>query len=389
MMDRSGVVTVIASLVERSADLKRELLEFSWQPRFDRERREVLRDHFPGRFVDDELELVAALDYFLLQHELRSGKTVVERFVAGRPDLPDHERELLLGWRNVVEGIFEVQGHDGDALVAENLIDELTYRVLSNMGPRVFRPLETGGFMIGRLVPVGPEWLISGNFACYPKSDRAAIHRTACEMAMSHPKWAFRNPDKLARARQQQSAEHDRFVQFFGADFVVIPGAQLTERMRSFYTFRCDQVVAELAASGKRPKHPPFRGPDYPSDLVASDSVAVTHDEVDGLGMCAEFGMIEEAFADPSLLRRAEYRRRVRDYLDDPTVSPVLFERMAARDPERANQVFRKLLGRKHFDWAIGGEKLMRQRKPDYFDQPRLPCIVPLSDKLAAYAASA
>jgi hypothetical protein len=103
----------------------------------------------------------------------------------------------------------------------------------------------------------------------------------------------------------------------------------------------------------------------------------------------AEFGMIEEAFADPSLIRHPDYRRRVRDYLDDPTVSPVLFERMAARDPERTNQVFRKLLGRKHFDWAIGGEKLMRQRKPDYFDEPRLPRIVPLSDKLAAYAASA
>jgi hypothetical protein len=99
--------------------------------------------------------------------------------------------------------------------------------------------------------------------------------------------------------------------------------------------------------------------------------------------------MIEEAFADPSLLRHPDYRRRVRDYLDDPTISPVLFVRMAAHDPERTNQVFRKLLGRKHFDWTIGGEKLMRQRKPDYFDQPRLPCIVPLSDKLAAHAASA
>jgi hypothetical protein len=384
-----SVVTAIASLVERSAELKRELLEFSWQPRFDRERREVLRLHLADQFVGDELELITALDYFLLQHELRSGKTVVERFVANRPDMPEHERALLLGWRDVVEGIFEVHSRDGDALVVENLVDELTYRVYSNMGPGVFQPLKQGSFMIGRLVPVGPEWLISGNFVCYPKSDRAAIHRTACEMAMRHPKWAFRNPDKLARARQQQSAEHDRFVQFFGADFVVIPGAQLTERMRSFYIFCRDQVVADLAASGKRPKHPPFHGPDYPSDLVASDSVAVTHDEVDGLGLYAEFGMIEQAFADPSLLRHPDYRRRVRDYLDDPTISPVLFERMAARDPERTNQVFRKLLGRKHFDWSIGGEKLMRQRKPDYFEQPRLPCIVPLSDKLAAYAASA
>ena len=124
----------IASLVERSAELKRELLEFSWQPRFDRDRREVLRDHFPNGFVGDESELITALDYFLLQHELRSGKTVVERFAASRPDLPGDERELLLGWRNVVEGIFEVRSRDGDALVTENLVDELTYRIAFEYG---------------------------------------------------------------------------------------------------------------------------------------------------------------------------------------------------------------------------------------------------------------
>ena len=383
------MVRVIASLLDRCGELKGELLEFSWQPRFDRDRREVLRDRFPDRFVGDDSELIAALDYLLLQHELRSGKTVVERFVASRPDLPEHERELLLGWRNIVEGIFEVRSRDGDALVTENLVDEMTYRMHSNMGPSVFRPLEPGGFMIGRLVPVGPEWLISGNFVCYPKSERAAIHRTAYEMAMRHPESAFRNPDKLARAQQLQKTEHDRFVQFFGAAFVVIQGARLTERMRSFYAFCREQTVAELTASGKQPKNKPFHSPSYPTDLVASDAVAVTHDEVEGLGLYAEFGMIAEAFADPSLLPHPDYRRRVRDYLDDPTVSPVLFERIAACDPERANEVFRKLLGRRHFDWAIDGEKLMRRRKPDYFDQPRWPGVVPVSDKLAPYAATA
>ncbi|MDT5358823.1 MAG: hypothetical protein QOC69_585 [Mycobacterium sp.] len=206
---------------------------------------------------------------------------------------------------------------------------------------------------------------------------------------MRHPNWAFRNPDKLARARQQQGAAHDRFVQFFGADFVVIPGTQLTERMRSFYTFCREQAAAELTASGQQPKNLPFHASDYPADLVASDAVAVTHVEVEDMGLYAEFGMIEQAFADPSLLRRPEYRRRVRDYLDDDTVSPVLFERIAARDPERTNQVFRKLLGHNHFNWAIGGDKLMRQRKPDHFDRPRLPRIVPLSDKLAAVAVAA
>jgi hypothetical protein len=80
-------------------------------------------------FVGDEPELISAVDHFLLRHELRTGKTVVQRFVASRLDLPEEERELLLGRRDIVEGIFEVQGRDGDALVTENLVDALTYRV--------------------------------------------------------------------------------------------------------------------------------------------------------------------------------------------------------------------------------------------------------------------
>src|ERR1700739_4999070 len=95
-------VIAIASLVERSAKLKRELLEYSWQLRFDRDRREVLREHVPDQFVGDEPELITALDYFLLQHELRSGMTVVERFVASRPDLHEPAREVLVGRADVV-----------------------------------------------------------------------------------------------------------------------------------------------------------------------------------------------------------------------------------------------------------------------------------------------
>ena len=107
------------------------------------------------------------------------------------------------------------------------------------------------------------------------------------------------------------------------------------------------------------------------------------------MGLYADFGLIEEAFADPSLLRHPDYRRRVRDYLDDDSVSPLLFVRIAARDLERTNEVFGKLLGRSHFDWTIDGEKLMRRRKSHYFEQPRLPRIVPISDRLRPFATGA
>src|SRR5262245_63522272 len=88
--------------------------------------------------------------------------TVVEHFVAEHPQLPEEERAMLLGWRDVVEGIFRVQRRDGDALVAINLVDDLTYRVRSNRGPAALGSMRRGMFLITRLVPIGGEWLLSG-----------------------------------------------------------------------------------------------------------------------------------------------------------------------------------------------------------------------------------
>ena len=92
----------------------------------------------------DEEQFINFLDWFVLQHRLPDGQTVVERFVAARPDLSDEERAMLLGWRDAVEGIFEVQRRDGEALLTVNLVDELPYRVRSNMGPAVFPGCRAG-----------------------------------------------------------------------------------------------------------------------------------------------------------------------------------------------------------------------------------------------------
>ncbi|MEV4018821.1 hypothetical protein AB0J35_50845 [Nonomuraea angiospora] len=50
------------------------------------------------------------VDHFALQHRLASGDTVIDRFLRTHPGLGTQERAMLLGWRDVVEGIFEVQG---------------------------------------------------------------------------------------------------------------------------------------------------------------------------------------------------------------------------------------------------------------------------------------
>jgi hypothetical protein len=59
-----------------------------------------------------EGEAIGMIDRFTLQHRLPDGKIVLERFLASRPGLSAADREMLRGWRDPVEGIFEVRGKD-------------------------------------------------------------------------------------------------------------------------------------------------------------------------------------------------------------------------------------------------------------------------------------
>lgn len=76
--------------------------------RFAKALRSAIRKAGDGP-IDDEGERINALDFFVLQHRLADGHTVVDHFVAAYPNLPEQDREMLLGWRDVVEGLFEVQ----------------------------------------------------------------------------------------------------------------------------------------------------------------------------------------------------------------------------------------------------------------------------------------
>jgi hypothetical protein len=138
-------------LVEMAGDLKPMLVDFALSPRFDREFSAAIARAFPGGVATDESVFSMAFDHFALQHKLPSGTTVVEKFVAAHPELADAERDMLLGWRDVVEGTFEITGKERDAVVLFNFVDELTYRARSNLGRKAFKPLKKGMILLARL----------------------------------------------------------------------------------------------------------------------------------------------------------------------------------------------------------------------------------------------
>jgi hypothetical protein len=377
-------------LVGRSGDLKAELIEFSRRPRYEQAFREVALAHLGEERVIGEGKLVDILDRLVLQHRLRNGQTIVEQFVASRSDLPALERDMLLGWRDVVESIYEVVRRDGEVLIVTNLVDELTYRVHSNMGGEVFRVLRPRSYMVARFVPMGSEWLVSGVMHPIARSGRKVAYTVAAELATTCPQSVFRNPSLLERGWELQRSDRERFVRFFGTDMVLMPGTELAERMRQYAAFSRSEVLAQLAEQ-KRASHAnrPLVEIDFPPELVKSGTVAVIYDETEGLAFLGGFGEFERAFTEPALLDQPRIRQRVLDYLDDDSVSPLPFRRMADRDPTRASEVLRRVLGRKSFDWQRDGEKLMRQRKRSFFDCASLPRTLPFSTRLAPYVGSA
>lgn len=363
-------------LVKRAGQLKPMLVEFAMSPLFDRELTAAIEEAFPDLIVDDEALLSMVIDHFALQHRLESGVTVVEAFVAAHSELTEAERDMLLGWQDVVEGMFEVTGKDRDGIVLVNLVDELTYRAQSNLGRTAFRQLKKGTFIVGRLVPVGETWMVSGHLLVFPASHRGEMLVAAARQALSHPDAAFRNPAKLAEARKLVAEQHEAFVDRFGSDLIVIPGVEVPGKVHEF-----ERHWAHVVRPDDEPPEPvPMEFPDH---LLDADSVAMHFVPGEGMSFYPDYHLLEELFGNPALLARRRYRETLSDLLGDPDTSPEPLRQLAARDPAKASKVFARLLRRKAFSWETDGEALLRQHKPSYFDGTVLPRTVVLSEPLS------
>lgn len=378
-----------SGLVERSGDLKRALLDFAGRHRFARPFRQAVERRFGGEVAVDDAQFANFLDAFVLQHRLPDGRTVVEHFAEEHPGLSEEERTLLLGWREVVEGIFEVRQREGEALVVVNLLDELTYRVRSNMGPAVLRRMRPHSFLIARLVPVADQWLLSGVSSVLPAASRAEAYRLAAQLAARHPALVFRNPDRLAQAWELQREERRHFIAFFGSDLVVLPGRELADQMRAYADFRMHEVRdAEGRSAAERAKEtygvaPPVLDFGLPAELGEAETVGVVYDEIEGLNFLANFGLLEEAFATPELAAGRRHRQAVLGYLKEPSLSPLPLRRLAERESGRASRVFQHALKQPNFLWERDGEALLRCNKTSHFERPAFPSVTPIGGALA------
>ncbi|MFJ2779335.1 hypothetical protein [Kitasatospora sp. NPDC087315] len=382
----------LTDLIERSAELKGELVAFAQSARFDRWLTPLLLEAAGPERLLDEGEAIRIIDHFILRYRLPDGSTVVDRFVAGRRDLSEADREMLLGWRDPVEGVFEIRRKDGEAVVLLNLVDDLEYRTYSNVGQAAFREVSKGGFLLACLVPVhsaDAAWLISGAMSSYPKSSATEIARAALQLATNHPELVFRNPEKIEQGWASMREDRAAFIEFCGSDELVLPPAEAEERLNAYYRHRQEAAVAERPDRARGRRLPGIDLPAFelPQSLADSDTVGVIYDEVDGLNFYADYGMLRDLFADPALAGRRQHQDVLRTYLREESIAPLPIHRLAAAHPETVDAVFRKLLRKPGFTWGEDGQELLRRRKPWYYAQEPRPGVSVVGERLGELAA--
>jgi hypothetical protein len=333
-----------------------------------------------------ESDAIGIIDHFVLQFRLPDGKTVIDRFVAVRPDLPAVERDMLLSWRDSVEGIFELRRKHKDSVTLLNLIDDLEYRTYTNMGPGVFRPMREGDFVFGRLVPVDGAWLVSGMLSSYPRSSGPDVAKVALALATEHPALVFRNPAKVDEGWEVMRLNRAEFIDFFGTDELILPPAEAEERLNAQLRRHQEAAVARAQSAGKKPRSD-MEVPVIKLDgLYGFDTVGIIFDEVDGLNFYPDYGMLRDLFADPARASRKEYADLLRAYLREDTIAPLPLCRLAAAYPENVDAVFRKVLRRRDFVWSEHGDALLRKRKPWYYEREPRPGVSVIGDRLVELA---
>jgi hypothetical protein len=148
---------------------------------------------------------------------LEDGETIAERFVENHKNSMSNDvRKLILGWAEVIEGLFEVKGRKGSSLYMKNLINEREYDVFptASMGDLEVKP---GDFLFARIVPAKGFHIFSGAATIieWDGSDdqRATMYKIAMDFQMKNPTAEMA---RLARSAKEEPASiASRFKSLF------------------------------------------------------------------------------------------------------------------------------------------------------------------------------
>src|SRR5262245_39724184 len=206
--------------------LKQALVDFATSGElgveFARQKQSTLR--FKGAL--DDFEELLILDWFIFDWMDESGSGVIDRFLGSNKPLDGEEQQMIVDWGSSIHNIFEICDVNNDRLILKDVDDGTTVTVRGAVGASPESNLESGRYLMARLLPVQGSFQFSGPQLLLP--DREAALQ-ALEMAQSLG--VVVSPGEIEEA---QADQRKGFIEFFGGPEVTLKSSELDDALARF-----------------------------------------------------------------------------------------------------------------------------------------------------------
>ncbi|HKS40080.1 MAG TPA: hypothetical protein VJX74_05655 [Blastocatellia bacterium] len=350
--------------LKRAEYLKHELMKFATtgalKDEYDRQHKLL----FELATEVDEREVESMLDWFLFDWFDPNGEGVIDYFLDSHKDLSKEDQDILLDWQDSIDSVFEIRSLSKNTLRLKELDEDGDFNVVTST-PLDETPFKRKQFIAARLLPLGDHFIFSGLQFIMPDR-QSALEALEMRRALE----ALDSPEAMENAQREQCSA---FCELFGCDEMTVPSGELNSTLQRFqqYVFAerrdpesgltpAERFKTEFGRELNVPEMPPL-----PEILSNAGNVTILCDDFDGIVLLPDFNRFKQVFESKNPDKAVpDWQELMWNYVKDPDIPIVAFERIAEQFPERVEAVMRKLIGDKDFSLEHLYAVLLHYKQP-------------------------
>ncbi|MDX2213092.1 MAG: hypothetical protein SFY66_07370 [Oculatellaceae cyanobacterium bins.114] len=400
---------MVEAILERAWALKQSVTDFVFDA--EGELAEALETYVADYLKRGNVPQDLIVDTFLIEGRI-GDKTPLDLFEADQSaTLTDRDRQLLQQWQQTFTGLFVVETVSPDSIELMNWLTAKHYPVQLSQAQAtadLTARLKPGEIVLARLAPItdasteAPIWMFSTTFSLLGKLGKPKLAVAIGNFKEHHKPFLYADaPDLLEEAWRSVERYHQAFVDFFGGDEVTLPGHQLNKKMDEFREFMLKRQFAEagleeptslgdllvdvdldevdldnadlnevaqsagvdaqdlaqaLQQRGSKNSSDPGSNKmvvptiQLPDHLKKAEQVTVLTHPRWGQIILPNYEKFKAVLASETGQTAANAEPLVRHYLDEPTITPFVWQRLAQHYPEALEQLLQTVLKRPDFE---------------------------------------
>lgn len=404
----------------RASELKSQLIEFAYSQRFKELHDKVLNTVFADmkNYESGKIETVKVdqltpeeyfnfLDWFALELKHTDGRSILDYFIDEFKDrLSADDVSDLNRWRDVFESTFKIKSVLEDGFHALNLFNLKEYIIKPTVSIEELKTIEKNSYVNARVVPYKNYHIFSGAILQLGFETMNDTIDYIVEIMSEQPALYFQDNNAGVEAGfRLQKKECEIFRQYFGDDIFVCEGYNLKKNYEQFYK-KAYPAIKEMRLLLKQSHGAPAAAEEE-SDIEVPhgfdeifkkyrdfETVAMIYDDIEGINFYPDFEKFQKLFSgdyteDVDFMPSengapesgAELKNKIFfDYLNDESISPLVFKKMYERYPGNALLILSAALNfsPKDFVYDRDIEKYLYNFKSYYYRTKPIPSILPV-----------